>query len=145
MSASPLEHPEHPEHPPTLGLRHVAVAIAGAGFDACASFYTEGMGMTVDWKPDADNLYLSYGCDNLALHRVAEINHRVSALDHLGFVTAAADDVRAWYARILELMATHTLEIVQPPKLHRDGSTSFYFRDPAGNKVQVIHIPSLRA
>ena len=134
-----------PGHPPTLGLRHVAVSIAGEGFDACARFYTEGMGMAVDWKPDADNLYLSYGGDNLALHRVAEIDHRLSALDHLGFATPTADDVRAWHDRIVELMQTHTLEIVQPPKLHRDGSTSFYFRDPAGNKVQVIHIPSLRA
>jgi catechol 2,3-dioxygenase-like lactoylglutathione lyase family enzyme len=132
-------------HPPTLGLRHVAVSIAGAGFDACAAFYTEGMGMAVDWRPDADNLYLSFGPDNLALHRVAAIDHEVSALDHLGFATPSADDVHAWYARILALMPSHTLEIVQPPKLHRDGSTSFYFSDPAGNKVQVIHIPTLRA
>ena len=132
------------QHPPTLGLRHVAVSVAGAGFDACARFYRDGMGMRVDWEPDADNLYLSYGPDNLALHRVAEIDHRVSALDHLGFVTATADDVRAWYAHILGLMPAHTLEIVQPPKLHRDGATSFYFRDPAGNKVQIIHIPTLR-
>lgn len=134
-----------PTLPPTLGLRHVAVSVAGEGFDACSRFYTEGMGMAVAWKPDADNLYLTYGGDNLALHRVTEIEHRVSALDHLGFATPTADDVRAWYDRILSLMNDHTLEIVQAPKLHRDGSTSFYFRDPAGNKVQVIHIPSLRA
>ncbi len=131
-------------HPPTLGLRHVAVSVAGAGFEACDRFYSEGMGMRVDWRPDADNVYLSYGPDNLALHRVAEIDHKKSALDHLGFVTASADDVHAWYARILELMASHTLEIVMPPKLHRDGATSFYFRDPAGNQVQIIHIPTLR-
>jgi catechol 2,3-dioxygenase-like lactoylglutathione lyase family enzyme len=131
-------------HPPTLGMRHVAVSVAGAGYEACARFYRDGMGMTVDWEPDPDNIYLSYGPDNLALHRVAEIDHRVSALDHLGFVTATAEDVRTWYAHILELMATHTLEIVQPPKLHRDGATSLYFRDPAGNKVQIIHIPTLR-
>jgi catechol 2,3-dioxygenase-like lactoylglutathione lyase family enzyme len=131
------------DHPPTLGLRHVAVSIAGEGFDHCARFYVEGMGMRVDWRPDADNLYLSYGPDNLALHRTNEVDHRVSALDHLGFVTPAADDVRAWYERILALRAHHSLEIVQEPKLHRDGSTSFYFRDPAGNKVQIIHIPSI--
>ena len=131
-------------HPPTLGMRHVAVSVAGSGYEACASFYRDGMGMKVDWEPDPDNIYLSYGPDNLALHRVAEIDHRVSALDHIGFVTATAEDVRAWYAFILALMATHTLEILQPPKLHRDGATSFYFSDPAGNKVQIIHIPTLR-
>jgi catechol 2,3-dioxygenase-like lactoylglutathione lyase family enzyme len=133
------------QHPPTLGMRHVAVSVAGPGYDACARFYRDGMGMKVDWEPDPDNIYLSYGPDNLALHRVAEIDHRVSALDHLGFVTPTADDVRSWHAHILALMPTHSLEIVQPPKLHRDGATSFYFRDPAGNKVQIIHIPSLRA
>ena len=67
--------------------------------EACARFYTEGMGMQVDWQPDADNVYLSSGPDNLALHRVAEIDHRVSALDHLGFVCATADDVRAFERR----------------------------------------------
>lgn len=131
--------------PPTLGLRHVAVSIAGAGFEACARFYTEGLGMGVDWQPDADNIYLSYGPDNLALHRVAEVDHRVSALDHLGFVCATADDVRAWFVRVESLVVEHGLRILQAPKLHRDGATSFYFADPAGNKVQVIHIPSLRA
>lgn len=131
-------------HPPTLGMRHVAVSVAGPGFDACARFYTEGMGMRIDWRPDVDNIYMTFGPDNLALHRVAEIDHKTSALDHLGFVTATADDVRAWYDRIVALMAEHTLEIVQPPKLHRDGATSFYFRDPAGNQVQIIHIPTLQ-
>lgn len=130
--------------PPTLGLRHVAVSIAGAGFEACARFYIEGMGMAVDWRPDADNVYLSHGPDNLALHRVAEVDHRVSALDHLGFVCAAADDVRAWFVRIEGLVEEFGVKILQAPKLHRDGATSFYFADPAGNKVQVIHIPSLR-
>ena len=133
------------QHPPTLGMRHIAVSIAGAGFDAAARFYRDGMGMRVDWQPDPDNIYLSYGPDNLALHRVAAIDHRVSALDHLGFVTATADDVHAWYAHVLGLMPAHAVEIVQSPKLHRDGATSFYFLDPAGNKVQIIHIPSLRA
>ncbi len=130
--------------PQTLGLRHVAVSIAGEGFDACARFYTEGMGMAVDWKPDADNLYLSYGGDNLALHRVPKVDHSVSALDHLGFATPTADDVHAWHDRILALMQCHKLEVLQAPMLHRDGATSLYFSDPAGNKVQIIHIPSLR-
>jgi catechol 2,3-dioxygenase-like lactoylglutathione lyase family enzyme len=130
--------------PPTLGLRHVAVSVAGADLEACAAFYREGMGMAVDWQPDPDNVYLSNGNDNLALHRVAAVDHGVSALDHLGFVVPAAADVHAWFSRITALMGAHRLEIVQPPKLHRDGATSFYFRDPAGNKVQVIHIPTLR-
>lgn len=131
--------------PPMLGMRHVAVSVAGDRFEACARFYKEGMGMAVDWEPDADNVYLSSGGDNLALHRVARVDHAVSALDHLGFVVASADDVRAWHDRVVALLDAHGLEIVMPPRLHRDGATSFYFRDPAGNKVQIIHIPTLRA
>jgi catechol 2,3-dioxygenase-like lactoylglutathione lyase family enzyme len=134
-----------PGIPPTLGMRHVAVSVASPVFEACARFYREGMGMAVDWQPDADNVYLSYGPDNLALHRAAQIDHSVSALDHLGFVVAAADDVRAWHERLAGLAAEHGLEILTTPRLHRDGATSFYFRDPAGNKVQILHIPSLRA
>jgi catechol 2,3-dioxygenase-like lactoylglutathione lyase family enzyme len=130
--------------PPMLGLRHVAVSVAGPLFEACVRFYREGMGMAVDWQPDADNVYLSSGPDNLALHRVTQVDHSVSALDHLGFVVAAADDVRAWHARVDGLIGEHDVAVLMGPKLHRDGSTSFYFRDPAGNKVQVIHIPTLR-
>lgn len=130
--------------PPTLGMRHVAVSVASPVFEACSRFYREGMGMAVDWQPDADNVYLSYGPDNLALHRVDRIDHSVSALDHLGFVVAAADDVRAWHERLAGLATEHGLEILTSPRLHRDGATSFYFRDPAGNKVQILHIPSLR-
>lgn len=131
--------------PATLGLRHVAVSVAGEDFERCVRFYREGMGMAVDWQPDADNVYLSSGGDNLALHRVARVDHAVSALDHLGFVVPSADDVRAWHERVAGLAGEHAVEIVMAPKLHRDGATSFYFRDPAGNKVQVIHIPTLRA
>lgn len=131
--------------PPMLGMRHVAVSVAGDRFAACVRFYKEGMGMAVDWEPDADNVYLTSGGDNLALHRVERVDHSVSALDHLGFVVATADDVRAWYDRVAAGVDEYGLEIVMAPKLHRDGATSFYFRDPAGNKVQVIHIPTLRA
>lgn len=132
------------EIPPMLGLRHVAVSVAGPLFERCVQFYREGMGMAVDWQPDADNVYLSSGSDNLALHRVAAVDHSTSALDHLGFVVAAADDVRAWHARIDASIGEHDVAVLMAPKLHRDGSTSFYFRDPAGTKVQVIHIPTLR-
>ena len=33
--------------------------------------------------------------------------------------------------------------ILQPPKTHRDGATSFYLRDPAGTTVQIIHLPNV--
>ena len=35
-------------------------------------FYVDLLGFAVEWEPDADNVYLSSGIDNLALHRAAE-------------------------------------------------------------------------
>ena len=46
----------------TNGLRHVALYVSE--FDACERFYTELLGMEVEWRPDEDNLYLSSGNDN---------------------------------------------------------------------------------
>ncbi len=106
------------------------------------------MGMAVDWEPDPDNIYLSGGPDNLALHRLAvgrAVDHSCSPLDHLGFAVPAAEDVHAWYTRLSALPAGDAVELLTQPRLHRDGATSFYFRDPAGHRVQILHVPSLRA
>ena len=32
-------------------------------------FYVDLLGFEIEWEPDADNVYLSSGHDNLALHR----------------------------------------------------------------------------
>ncbi|MCA9657781.1 MAG: VOC family protein [Myxococcales bacterium] len=133
--------------PPTLGLRHLALFIPDALFDATVRFYREGMAMDVDWQPDPDNVYLSSGPDNLAIHRALDgkvVDQGTSPLDHLGFCVPSAAAVEAWHARIAGGAATWGLPAVGATKRHRDDSTSFYFRDPAGHQVQIIHIPSLR-
>jgi predicted enzyme related to lactoylglutathione lyase len=33
--------------------------------------------------------------------------------------------------------------IAKPPKLHRDGSYSFYFTDPDGNVIQALYEPAI--
>jgi len=139
-------HAEAP--PPTLGLRHLALFIPDALFDRTIRFYREGMGMAVDWQPDADNVYLSSGMDNVALHRAIDgrvVDLATSSLDHLGFCVPSAEVVEAWHARLSEGAQAWSLADVGATKRHRDDSTSFYFRDPAGHLVQIIHIPSLRA
>jgi catechol 2,3-dioxygenase-like lactoylglutathione lyase family enzyme len=52
------------------GMHHIALNVTH--FDACEFFYKDLLGMEVVWRPDANNLYLSSGSDNLALHRVAK-------------------------------------------------------------------------
>jgi catechol 2,3-dioxygenase-like lactoylglutathione lyase family enzyme len=92
----------------------------------------------VDWQPDDDNVYLSSGIDNLALHRAAAIAPH-GALDHLGLIVREAGDVDRW-ASFLE---SHGVPMAAKPKTHRDGARSCYFKDPDGNSVQIIHHPPI--
>jgi catechol 2,3-dioxygenase-like lactoylglutathione lyase family enzyme len=133
--------------PPLLGLRHLALYVAHDRFAATLRFYRDGMGMQIDWQPDDDASYLTSGTDNLALHRVPnpapeQLGRQHSGLDHLGFMVPDANAVEAWHARLLPLTAELGIEILAKPRLHRDGATSFYLVDPAGNKVQILHVPS---
>lgn len=130
------------ELPRTLGLRHLALTVRDQAFEATVTFYREGMGMAVDWAPDADNIYLSSGHDNLAIHRGPA--QTPGPLDHLGFLTPDAEAVQDWHARIEAGAEAWGVEILAAPRLHRDGATSFYFLDPAGHKVQIVHVPSVK-
>ncbi|HVH98621.1 MAG TPA: VOC family protein [Enhygromyxa sp.] len=129
--------------PPLLGLHHVAIHVPDDRYDATLRFYREGLGMRTDWQPDDAAAYLTSGRDNFALHRVAHVDRTHSALDHLGLMVPDAAAVEAWHARLSERAAEWSIEILAKPRLHRDGATSFYLIDPAGNKVQIVHIPSI--
>jgi catechol 2,3-dioxygenase-like lactoylglutathione lyase family enzyme len=122
--------------PATTGLRHVALNVKD--LDACERFYTELLGMHVAWRPNANNVYLTSGNDNLALHRTASaiIPESAQRLDHIGFVVPEAADVDSWF----EFLKSKGVAIVKVPKTHRDGARSFYCQDPAGNTVQMIYL-----
>lgn len=121
----------------TGGLHHVA--LYAKNFTACEHFYVELLGMTVDWRPDADNLYLTSGNDNLALHRAPDDFNpaKHQHLDHIGFFLRERDDVDAWFT----YLSAHHVPIKAVPKDHRDGTRSFYCADPDGNVVQLIYYP----
>jgi catechol 2,3-dioxygenase-like lactoylglutathione lyase family enzyme len=127
--------------PPLVGLRHLALRVPTAAFDATVAFYRDVVGMAVQWQPDVDNVYLSSGTDNLALHRGEVTAGATTPLDHLGFFMPTANDVEAWHACVLEHGTPLGATIAQAVKLHRDGATSFYARDPAGHLVQFLHVP----
>jgi catechol 2,3-dioxygenase-like lactoylglutathione lyase family enzyme len=122
-----------------LGLHHVALWVRD--FAACERFYCELLGMRVEWRPDPDNVYLTSGADNLALHRATgEFAPRAAQhLDHIGFILADKGVVDAWCAHLKE----HGVRIVKEPKTHRDGARSFYCLDPDGNTVQLIYHPPI--
>ena len=98
--------------------------------------------MDVVWEPDPQNVYLSSGCDNIAIHGVSA-NFTSDAeerqLDHLGFVVESI-------ARVKELeqeFVAKGVRIVHPFKIHRDGSASFYCTDPDGIVIQMLYEPQL--
>ncbi len=121
------------------GLRHVALFVEA--FEACERFYVDILGMSVEWRPDPDNLYLSSGCDNLALHRgVIEVAQGArQKLDHIGFVIDQQAAVDQWY----DYLAAAEVTLLTKPKTHRDGARSFYCQDPDGTMVQLIWHPPI--
>jgi catechol 2,3-dioxygenase-like lactoylglutathione lyase family enzyme len=119
------------------GLRHLALTVSDV--ERARQFYTRVFGMKPVWEPDADNSYLSSGCDNLALHRGIAGDRAAQSLDHLGFIVATLDDLETGYA----WAQNNGVEIVHPLRKHRDGSSSFYVRDPDRNVVQVLYEPNI--
>jgi catechol 2,3-dioxygenase-like lactoylglutathione lyase family enzyme len=129
------------DRPAHAGLRHLALNVAD--LEAMKRFYVDLLGFAVEWEPDADNVYLSSGPDNLALHRASSAapRSRVSgeALDHFGIIVRDAVDVDRWAA----FLERRGVTIEARPRTHRDGARSCYFRDPDGNSVQIIHHPPI--
>ena len=130
--------------PPHAGLRHLA--LNAQNLEAMKRFYVELLGFAVEWEPDPDNVYLSSGIDNLALHRSTPLTAGPSSaapaagrLDHLGLIVREPDDVDRWAA----FLESHGVTIDAMPRTHRDGARSCYFKDPDGNAVQIIHHPPI--
>ena len=122
----------------TLGVHHVA--LLSSRYEDTRKFYTELMGMDIEWEPDADNVYLSSGKDNLAIHRrSADESSSESRLDHIGFIVSNETQVDAWF----QFLKSHEVSIAAEPKTHRDGARSCYVLDPDGTQVQIIHHPPL--
>lgn len=119
------------------GLRHLALKVADV--ERAKDFYARVFGMKVVWQPDADNAYLSSGSDNLALHRADDRGGNAQRLDHLGFIVPTIADVEAGYA----WARSNDVEIVHELRHHRDGSVSFYIRDPDGNVIQALFEPTI--
>ena len=124
----------------TSGMRHVALFVDKLA--ECEHFYTQLLGMEVEWRPDEDNVYLTSGNDNLALHRVSEPASRpgeAGQLDHIGFIIDNIDEVDDWH----RFLKGQSVEMLTEPQTHRDGARSFYCRDPSGVRVQIIYHPAI--
>ena len=126
--------------PGLKGMRHIALKVKDVA--RSKRFYQDVFGLEVVWEPDPQNVYLSSGCDNIAIHGVSDVfadNVQERQLDHVGFVVEDMERVRA-----LEKEFIHKgVPIVHPFKVHRDGSASFYCADPDGIVIQLLYEPQL--
>jgi catechol 2,3-dioxygenase-like lactoylglutathione lyase family enzyme len=108
---------------------------------ASENFYVELLGMEVEWRPDPDNLYLTSGSDNLALHKTAteHFDEPAQRLDHIGFFLTDPAEVDGWY----DYLVAAGVRVRKAPRTHRDGARSFYCFDPDGTTVQFIFHPPI--
>jgi catechol 2,3-dioxygenase-like lactoylglutathione lyase family enzyme len=118
------------------GMRHIALKVKD--MTRSKDFYQNVLGMHVVWEPDPQNVYLSSGCDNIALHEVSEKyagSFTEQQLDHLGFIVESIERVK----ELEEELRSQGVRIIHPFKVHRDGSASFYCADPEGTVIQMLY------
>ena len=122
-----------------MGMRHIALNVKDV--ERSKAFYQDVLGMEVVWQPDPQNVYLSSGVDNLALHETPgdRAPAATSSLDHLGFIVSDIDRVQ----ELEQEFRARQVTIIKPFKRHRDGSASFYCADPDGVVIQMLYEPTL--
>jgi catechol 2,3-dioxygenase-like lactoylglutathione lyase family enzyme len=125
--------------PLILGLRHVALNVRDVR--KSVEFYRNVLGMDVEWEPDPENVYLTSGSDNLAIHKLPEGAEpsTVQNVHHIGFIVKTMADVDALAAHV----ESQGISLVHPLKTHRDGARSFYFKDPDEVLIQVLYHPPI--
>ncbi|NJL38994.1 MAG: VOC family protein [Leptolyngbyaceae cyanobacterium RM2_2_4] len=110
-------------------LGHVAICVKD--LDQAAQFY-QNLGMDLVWK-DPDWAYLKAGDDGLALLSPSYSQ----AGPHFGFVFSDRSEINAAYDRL------KTEEVyLTPIHEHRDGTASFYGKDPDGNWFEYLYEPA---
>lgn len=124
------------KRPSSKGIRHLALRVKD--MSKMRRFYVDILGYRVEWEPDPQNLYLSSGDDNLALHEDASVSGPGS-LDHLGILVEQPEEVDQWAA----YLKSCDVKLNQEPKTHRDGARSIYLSDPEQNVIQIIFHPPI--
>lgn len=109
-------------------IGHVAICVQD--LDRSAQFY-QNLGMELVWK-DADWAYLKAGEDGLALLSP----QYEQAGPHFGFIFNDRAEIETAYEQ-LKAEGVHLTTIHE----HRDGTASFYGRDPEGNWFEYLYEP----
>lgn len=97
-----------------------------------SAFYKDVLELKPVWEGEDDWSNFELGGDDLSLVKKKGAVHP----PHIGFYVGSRDDLVAMHLRI---KATGVK--VETIDLHRDGTESFYFRDPDNNLLEMIFDP----
>jgi catechol 2,3-dioxygenase-like lactoylglutathione lyase family enzyme len=124
-------------------MGHLALRVID--LNASEKFYVEVLGMQPVWRNEGEIAFLECGNDDLALiqiprEQIPAFRQRggwAQSLHHLGFRVREKEEVD----RVAVQIRDRGIVIDDGPRDHRDGSRSFYFRDPDGNSIQILWDP----
>ncbi len=115
-----------------LGLHHAQITISAADEEAAREFYLDFLGLTEIEKPTSlhgrGGFWLQAG-DSVVHVGVEEGVDRAATKAHLAY---RVDDLDAWQCRLREHNIDTTTGVPIP------GHDRFEFRDPFGNRVEMI-------
>ncbi len=124
-------------------MGHLSLRVSN--LDVSEKFYTEILGMRPVWRSEGEIAFLECGNDDLALiqipkedvHTFCRRSQTMQSLHHFGFRVRTKEAVD----QLAQEMRDRGIGIDDGPRDHRDGSRSFYFKDPDGNYIQILWDP----
>ena len=111
-------------------MGHVALHVSD--LKKAAQFYQDVLGLEGRWTESSDWANFKLGSDDLSLVKAEGAVHP----PHFGFRVKTRDDLKKVHS---ELKSKGVF--VEEIHGHRDGSISFYFKDPDGNNLEALWDP----
>jgi len=118
-----------------IGIRHAALPVLD--LKRALAFYTEHFGFKPYLTSDKDWAMITLGGTSLSLMPLNKITPNQGPARHLGIQVQSPEEVDELFKKMKASGYLH----VQPPKLHRDSSYGFYFKDSEGNGLELIFVP----
>lgn len=126
-----------------IGIRHAALPVQD--LKRALAFYIEHFGFQPYLISDKDWAMLTLGGTSLSLMPISRKSQQqnsdlaaaIGPARHLGIQVQSKLEVDELYRKLKAKGYPH----IQAPKLHRDSSYGFYFKDTEGNGMELIFIP----
>jgi sirohydrochlorin cobaltochelatase len=118
-----------------IGIRHAALPVLD--LKRALVFYTEHFGFKPYLTSDKDWAMITLGGTSLSLMPLNKITPNQGPARHLGIQVQSPAEVDQLFKKLQATGYPH----IQAPKLHRDSSYGFYFKDSEGNGLELIFIP----